>query len=336
MLIFTIRRLFQAIPILIVASFLSFALATVSGDPVTNKFLLRNPPPSAQVIATARHNMRLDRPWLAQYVDWLWGLVSKADWGPSIDGLVIGSAIGHALLVTLRLIFSAMVLALILSLASGIISAYRQYSKVDYSFTFVGFVFLAMPTFWIAALLKQGAITFNNAWESSFCPGDASCRPIQTVGEQSIVPPSGIFGTASDWFNHLILPTLSLALITYAAWSRFVRASLLEVLQSDYVRLARAKGLTPRRVMFRHALRTSLIPMTTVTSLTIAGLFGGAIITERVFQWRGMGTLIINAIGDRDRYVIMGWLLVAGFIVVVGNIVADILYAVLDPRIRYE
>ena len=127
-----------------------------------------------------------------------------------------------------------------------------------------------------------------------------------------------------------------LALITYAAWSRFVRGSLLEVLNSDYVRLARAKGLTPRRVMFRHALRTALIPMTTVTALTIAGLFGGAIITERVFQWRGMGTLIINAIGDRDRYVIMGWLLVVGLIVVVGNIVADLLYAVLDPRIRYE
>ncbi|HKE64232.1 MAG TPA: ABC transporter permease [Micromonosporaceae bacterium] len=336
MLVFTIRRLFQAIPILIVASIASFALATISGDPVQNKFLLRNPPPSAQVIATTRHNMRLDRPWLTQYWDWLSGLITRGDWGPSIDGIVIGSAVGHALIVTLRLIFSAILLALVLSLASGIVSAYRQYSKVDYSFTFVGFVFLAMPTFWIAALLKQGAIQFNNAWQSSFCPGDPTCRPIQTVGEQSIVPPSGFFGVAEDWFTHLLLPTLSLALITYAAWSRFVRASLLEVLNSDYVRLARAKGLTPRRVMFKHALRTSLIPMTTVTSLTIAGLFGGAIITERVFQWRGMGTLIINAINDKDRYVIMGWLVVVGFIVIVGNIIADILYAVLDPRIRYE
>jgi len=336
MLIFTIRRLFQAIPVLLVASFLSFALATVSGDPVTQKFALRNPPPSPQIIATTRHDMRLDRPWLTQYVDWLWGLVHRGDWGPSIDGIVIGSALGHALMVTLRLILAAVILALVLSLATGIVSAYRQYSKVDYSFTFVGFVFLAMPAFWIAALLKQGAISFNNVWENSFCPGDPSCRPIQTVGEQSIVPPGGFFGTAADWFNHLLLPTLSLALITYAAFSRFVRASLLEVLQSDYVRLARAKGLSPRRVMFRHALRTSLIPMTTVTSLAIAGLFGGAIITERVFQWRGMGTLIVNAVGDRDRYVIMGWLLVAGFIVVVGNIVADILYAVLDPRIRYS
>jgi peptide/nickel transport system permease protein len=331
MLVFTIRRLFQAIPILIVASFVSFALATVSGDPVQNKFLLRNPPPSPQIIETTRHMMRLDRPWLTQYWDWISGLVTRGDWGPSIDGLTVGSSIGHALSVTLRLIFCAIVLALVLAMASGITSAYRQYSKTDYSFTFVGFVFLAMPTFWIAALLKQGAIQFNNAWQSSF-----GTRPIQTVGEQSIVPPSGLFGTITDYATHLLLPTLSLALITYAAWSRFVRASLLEVLNSDYVRLARAKGLTPRRVMFKHALRTSLIPMTTVTSLTIAALFGGAIITERVFQWRGMGTLIINAINDKDRYVIMGWLVVAGVIVIIGNIIADILYAVLDPRIRYE
>jgi peptide/nickel transport system permease protein len=148
--------------------------------------------------------------------------------------------------------------------------------------------------------------------------------------------PHNTFGRWGDYATHLVLPTLSLALITYAAWSRFCRGSLLEVLNSDYIRLARAKGLTPRRVMLKHALRTALIPMTTVTSLTIAAIFGGAIITEDVFQWRGMGTVIINAIGARDRYVIMGWLLITGFIVVIGNIVADLLYAVLDPRIRYE
>jgi peptide/nickel transport system permease protein len=323
--------LFQAIPILLVSSFASFWLATVSGDPVQNKFLLKQPPPSKAIIDLTRHNMRLDRPWLSQYWDWLWGLVSRGDWGPSIDGIQIGSALATALAVTLRLIFAAMVVALILAVATGILSAYRQYSKVDYSFTFVGFVFLAMPTFWIAALLKEGAIQFNNSWQNSF-----NTRPIQTVGEQSTIPPTDFFGRMGDYGAHLILPTISLALITYAAWSRFVRGSLLEVLNSDYVRLARAKGLTPRRVMLKHALRTALIPMTTVTALTIAGLFGGAIITERVFQWRGMGTLILTAIGDRDRYVIMGWLLVVGLIVVLGNIIADLLYAVLDPRIRYE
>jgi ABC-type dipeptide/oligopeptide/nickel transport systems, permease components len=331
MLVFTLRRLFQAIPILLVSSFLSFWLATVSGDPVVQKFQGRNPPPSQAIIDLARHNMRLDRPWLTQYWDWLWGLVSRGDWGPSIDGLQVGSALGTALGVTLRLILGAMIIALILAMASGIVSAYRQYSKVDYSFTFIGFVFLAMPTFWIAALLKEGAIQFNNSWQNSF-----GNRPIQTVGQQSIVPPTDFFGRMGDYGAHLVLPTMSLALITYAAWSRFVRGSLLEVLSSDYVRLARAKGLKPRRVMIRHALRTALIPMTTISALTIAGLFGGAIITETVFQWRGMGSLIISAIQARDRYVIMGWLLVVGLIVIMGNIIADLLYAVLDPRIRYE
>ena len=331
MLVFTLRRLFQAIPILLVSSFLSFWLATVSGDPVVQKFQGRNPPPSQAIIDLARHNMRLDRPWLTQYWDWLWGLVSRGDWGPSINGLQVGSAIGTALGVTLRLILAAMIIALILAMASGIVSAYRQYSKVDYSFTFIGFVFLAMPTFWIAALLKEGAIQFNNSWQNSF-----GNRPIQTVGQQSIVPPTDFFGRMGDYGTHLVLPTMSLALITYAAWSRYVRGSLLEVLSSDYVRLARAKGLKPRRVMIRHALRTALIPMTTISALTIAGLFGGAIITETVFQWRGMGSLIISAIQARDRYVIMGWLLVVGLVVIMGNIIADLLYAVLDPRIRYE
>ena len=331
MLVFTIRRLFQAIPILLVSSFLSFWLATVSGDPVQNKFLLRNPPPPKATIDLEYHMMRMDRPFFTQYWDWITGLVTRGDWGPSIDALKIGSSLGSALLVTLRLIVAAIILALVLALITGIVSAYRQYSKTDYSFTFVGFVFIAMPVFWIAELLKQGAISFNNSYQQAF-----GTRPIQTVGEQSIIPPSDFFGKLGDWGSHLILPTLALAAITYAAWTRFIRASLLEVLQSDYIRLARAKGLTPRRVMLRHALRTSLIPMTTVTSLTIAGLFSGAIITERIFQWRGMGTLIVNAIGDRDRYVVMGWLLVTGIIVIVGNIIADILYAVLDPRIRYE
>jgi peptide/nickel transport system permease protein len=331
MLIFTIRRLFQAIPILIVSSFMSFWLASVSGDPVRDKFLLRNPRPPKATIDLAYHQMRMDRPFFTQYWQWMEGLIVHGDFGPSIQGLQVGSALGTSLAVTLRLIVSAIIVALVLAMISGVISAYRQYSKTDYSFTFVGFVFLAMPAFWVAALLKQGAIQFNNAVQPSL-----GYRPIQTVGQASIVPPSGFFGTLGDWGAHLVLPTISLALITYAAWSRFVRGSLLEVLQSDYVRLARAKGLTPRRVMLRHALRTSLIPMTTVTSLTIAGLFSGAIITETVFQWRGMGTLIINAINTKDRYIVMGWLLVTGLIVVVGNIVADLLYAVLDPRIRYE
>jgi len=128
----------------------------------------------------------------------------------------------------------------------------------------------------------------------------------------------------------------SLALITYAAWSRFQRSSMLEVLNSDYVRLARSKGLSPRRVLVRHALRTALIPMTTVSALTIAAVIGGAVVTETVFEWQGLGKYLVDSIATRDRYAILGLLLVTGFMVIIGNLVADILYGVLDPRIRYE
>ena len=160
---------------------------------------------------------------------------------------------------------------------------------------------------------------------------EPSARAIVRDGGESVG-----FGQFIDSFEHLILPTISLALITYAAWSRFQRASMLEVLNSDYMRLARAKGLKARRVLVKHDLRTALIPMTTVSALTIAAILGGAVITETVFQWQGMGVFLINSITFRDRYGTMGWLLISGFFVVVGNLIADLLYAVLDPRIRYE
>ena len=134
----------------------------------------------------------------------------------------------------------------------------------------------------------------------------------------------------------MVLPTISLALISYAAWSRFQRASMLEVLNSDYVRLARAKGLSRRRVMVKHALRTALIPLTTVTALDLAAIIGGAVVTETVFEWRGMGDLLLNSIRTDDVYAVMAWLLVTAIVVILFNLIADLLYAVLDPRIRYD
>jgi peptide/nickel transport system permease protein len=133
----------------------------------------------------------------------------------------------------------------------------------------------------------------------------------------------------------MVLPTISLALISYAAWSRYQRSAMLEVLNSDYVRLARAKGLSRRRVMVKHALRNALIPLTTVTALDLASIISGAVLTETVFQWRGMGDLLLNAIRTDDVYVVMAWLLVTATVVIAFNLLADLLYAVLDPRIRY-
>jgi peptide/nickel transport system permease protein len=333
MIAYILRRMVAAVPILFVASFIVFWLASVSADPVGNKFAGRNPPPPPQTIALERHRMHLDVGFWRQYWDWLYGLLIHGEWGPSIQSSTydIGHELGRATVVTLRLILVAMALALVFAVITGVLSAYRQYSKTDYAFTFLGFLFLAMPSFWIASVLKQGAINFNDAVEPSL-----GNRPIATINFQSTIPPTDFWGRMGDYAGHLVLPTISLSLITYAAWSRFQRASMLEVLNSDYIRLARAKGLSPRKVMVRHALRTALIPMTTVSALAIAAILGGAIITETVFQWRGMGNFLLNALGTGDRYAIMGWLLVAGLFVIIGNIVADVLYGVLDPRIRYE
>jgi peptide/nickel transport system permease protein len=328
MIAYSIRRILVAVPILLVASMIVFTLTLFTGDPVEEKYAGRNPPVPQVTINNERARLHLDDPIVVQYWTWLRNLVTKGDFGPSINATNnIGNDLGRRMLVTLRLVMFAMLVALVLAIISGVLSATRQYSKLDYAFTFFGFIFLAMPAFWVAVLLKQGAITYNEA---------TGTRTFFTIGARSTDGTPGLWATAADIFGHLILPTLSLALITYAAWSRFQRASMLEVLNSDYVRLARAKGLSPRKVLVRHALRTALIPMTTVSALGIAAIIGGAVITETVFEWQGMGKYLTDAIFTRDRYAIMGWLLIAGFFVVVGNLVADILYGVLDPRIRYE
>jgi peptide/nickel transport system permease protein len=208
-----------------------------------------------------------------------------------------------------------------LAVITGVISAVKQYSITDYTTTFLGFIFLSMPTFWFAILLKEYVgIKFNEATDT---------RTFSTIGE----PPSWF--SVHDLIGHVLLPTIVLGLVGYAAWSRFTRASMLEVLNSDYVRLARSKGLKPRTVLVKHALRTALIPLTTVTALDIAALLGGAIVTETVFQWHGMGYLFLTSLRAIDFNVMLGWLLVTATLVILFNLVADILYGILDPRIRH-
>jgi peptide/nickel transport system permease protein len=328
MLAYTIRRILVAIPILLAASMIVFTLTLLTGDPVEEKYAGRNPPVPQVTIDNERERLHLDDPVVVQYGTWLKNLVLQGDFGPSLTATNnVGEELGKRVFITLRLVIFAMFLALVLAILSGVLSATRQYSWLDYTFTFLGFIFLAMPSFWTAVLLKQGALVVNEA---------TGRRTFFTIGARSDSTEPGIWNAISDIFGHLILPTMSLALITYAAWSRFQRSSMLEVLNSDYIRLARAKGLTPRRVLVKHALRTALIPMTTASAITIAAVIGGAVVTETVFEWQGLGRYLIDSIITRDRYAILGILLVTGFIVVIGNLIADILYGVLDPRIRYE
>lgn len=325
MLTYAVRRVVVSIPILLISSFIVFWLGTLSGNPLT-PLLTKSPPAPPNVIVAETARLNLNEPLIPRYLSWLNGIFS-GDFGPSVVSTQdIGAELGTRFWVTMRLILLAMVIALVLSVLVGVLTAVKQYTKTDYTATFVGFLFLAMPSFWLAILLKQGGIEFNNA---------VGYSAIYTIGATSIPPPPGFFAQVGDIVGHLVLPTIALALISYAAWSRFTRASMLETLNSDYVRLARAKGLSRRQVMFKHALRTALIPLTTVTALDIASIIGGAVVTEKVFQWKGLGDFLLNSITAFDTYAVTSWLLVSAAIVIVFNLLADLLYGVLDPRIRY-
>jgi peptide/nickel transport system permease protein len=327
-LAYVIRRVFISIPLLIGSTILVFLMVKLSGDPLEG-LKLRNPPAPRQTILNEERRLGLNLPLWEQYLNWLKNLILHGDFGQSVHSNInIGHELGGRLFVTLRLVLVSVAIALVLAVITGVLSALKQYSATDYTFTFIGFLFLAMPTFWFAILLKSAGISINTSTGS---------QAFFTIGDKSVfLTDASTWGVVKDIAGHMVLPTIVLGLVSYASWSRFQRASMLEVLNSDYVRLARAKGLKPRQVLVRHALRTALIPLTTVTALDIAALLGGAVVTERVFQWHGLGEFFLDAVGDKDAYAMMGWLLISAIIVILFNLIADLLYGVLDPRIRYE
>ncbi|HKT01175.1 MAG TPA: ABC transporter permease [Rugosimonospora sp.] len=327
MLAYAIRRVLISIPVLIGSSMLVFLMGKLSGDPL-EPLRLTNPPVPPETIRLEEHRLGLDVSWPQQYWNWIRGLVLHGYWGPSVHATDdIGAELGSALWVTLRLVVASVLIALTLAVITGVVSAMRQYSALDYTATFFGFLFLSMPVFWFGILLKSAGIWYNE---------NVHADTFYTIGDRSVfLTDNSFWSQVRDVAGHMILPTVVLGLAVYAAWSRFTRASMLEVLNSDHVRLARAKGLRARRVLIRHALRNALIPLTTISALDIAALLGGAIITETVFQWHGMGALFLQSLRDVDVYLMMGWLLVSAAIVILFNLVADLLYGVLDPRIRH-
>ena len=192
--------------------------------------------------------------------------------------------------------------------------------------TVLTFVLLALPTFWFAALLKEFAIKSNRTF------GHGLQDLVRRVARRAVL--SARLGSTKDQLIHLILPTVSLALLTATGWIRYQRASMIDVLDSDYMRLARAKGVRNRTVIRRHGLRNALIPLVTVMAIDVGALFGGAIITEKVYVWHGMGDYLNTALSDQDINNVVGWVMVSAIFVVLFNLIADLLYAVLDPRIR--
>lgn len=327
MFFFTIRRIIASVLVLIASSFLVFALCAASFDPLS-KYYAQNPRPPQAFFDNLREQFGLNDNFFVRYWNWLSGALT-GDFGNTIGGTAVTDQLWGRLWITGKMIFFAVLIAVVLAIIVGVIGAVRQYKPSDYAFTFLAYLLIALPTFWFAALLKEFVAGGIN---------DAFGRQVlYTLGEES--PGIASYGTPSEIFwdrlGHLVLPTICLALLSFAAWSRFQRSAMLDVLGSDYMRLARAKGLTYRRTVMKHGLRNALIPLTTVVALGIGTLFGGAIITEQVFVWHGMGEYLLkNGIGQNDINVVLGWLLISAVFVVLFNLIADVLYAVLDPRIR--
>ncbi len=332
MIRYVIRRILISVPILVVATFLCFALVTAMGDPLGDWKTTR--PRTAQEIATEETIVGYNQPFFQRYGNWIVHFV-EGDWNrnvvPGDNQQPVKPQIMNALGVTVKLVLFAELLAIVIGVLVGVISAVRQYSFFDYTVTSVAFVLFSMPLFCIALMLKAVAIPLNN-WFQSIGFG----RWLTTAGQ----PPGGYAGG----FLHLIyqftgvyiLPVLCLLFIEFALYSRFQRGSMLDVMNSDYVRTAQAKGLSQGRVIFRHAFRNALIPVVTVSALQIGAVFSGAVITERVFDWNGMGTLIVAAVNNVEPWMVLGWLVVTATFIIIFNLIADILYAFLDPRIRLD
>lgn len=325
MLTYVIRRLLSSIPVLLAASVLIFFPLSAVGDPLAT--LRQNPLASEETFRLIEERKHLDDPIYVQYAHWLKEAVTNQFGTPLLQpGARIWDDLKRVMPHTLQLIVLSEVFALLFGIAIGVYSAVRQYSLFDYAATGLSFLGFAMPSFWLALMLQ---ILFTNI----FLKWDV--RIFYTSGLSSDDAGSGIHFWI-DRIQHLAIPAMTLAILSIALYSRFLRTAMLEVISSDYVRTARAKGLSERKVMLRHALRNALIPLVTVFALNFAGLIGGAVITESIFALDGMGPYFISNLLAQDVYAVMAWLMVTAAAVIVFNLIADIAYGYLDPRIRYD
>ncbi|TSD86126.1 ABC transporter permease [Mycobacterium sp. KBS0706] len=307
-----LSRLAALLPVLLGLCFLSFALLSlVPGDPVTALLGLEADPAAA---AALRAKYALDQPFLLRFVVWL-GHVLIGDFGRSIQtGRPVLEMVLTALVPTLQLGFCALLVSLAIAIPAGVISASRRNSLADFGASLLALFGLSLPSFWLAILL----VLFLSI-------------------RLSLFPASGYvpFVTAPlEALHHIALPALTLGVGMAAATMRMSRAAMLEALSADYIRTARAKGLPRRRVVWKHALRNALIPVVTLVGLQLGQLMGGVVVTETVFAWPGIGKLTVDAIFARDYPVVQGAILAAAVLFVLINLATDMIYAVLDPRMR--
>ncbi len=318
MLNFILRRLLVNLPILFGITVIVFFVASkMPGDAVLA--MISNETPQAEdLIKLRRGQLGLDLPLYEQYFRWL-GQLLQGHLGYSFQtGEPVLDILWARIPATIELMGAALLLAIVLGVVMGVLSALKQYSSTDYTFTFLGFTGISIPDFFLGMVLVY---LFAIRWPLFPTSG------MTTAGEAF---------SLADNLRHLVLPALALGLVRTATFMRYTRNSVLEVMNNDYVRTARAKGLGEWLVVTRHILRNALVPVVTVIGLTLPVLFGGSVVIEMIFQWPGIGLMFISAVTGRDSPVIMGYVLFSAVMVQVCNLLTDLAYSFLDPRIRYD
>ncbi|TZE82371.1 ABC transporter permease [Calorimonas adulescens] len=314
------RRLIQMIPILIGISILLFFILQLAPGDIFSTMM--NPHMTAEMKEELRHQLHLDQPVYIQYFYWVRGVL-KGDFGDSFYfkqpvTRVINTYIWNSFLLSLV----SFILSVIISIPIGVISATRQYSRFDYFFTVVALIGISIPSFYFGLLLIK--------WFAV----DLKLFPVSGM----ITPganPAGV-EKAADVLYHMALPCIVLTLSNVAGLMRYTRSSMLEVIRQDYIKTARAKGLREKVVIYKHALRNAMIPVITIFGMWLPGLFSGAIITESIFNWPGIGPIELLAVNNRDYPLLMGINLILALLTLLGNLIADITYALIDPRIRLK
>lgn len=311
---YIIRRLIHsAIIIWGVATLVFFLLRAIPGDPVLNMLGPEYTPEAAEAL---RHKLGLDENVFVQYFRWV-GDILRGDLGTSITGVEsVSSAIASGLPKTMSISIVAFIISLAIAIPAGIISALKRNTPVDYLVSVFAFLGVSMPSFWFGIILIL-LFAVNLGW-------------LPSLGYKSLTEDGFV-----EWFKHLLLPALAIGPGYAAILTRFIRAGLLEAMSSDYIRTARAKGLKERNVVISHGLRNSMIPVVTIAGIQVALLLSGTVIIETVFSIRGIGRLLVGAIFDKDYPMVQGAILVVALIFVMANLVVDILYTFLDPRIKY-
>jgi peptide/nickel transport system permease protein len=324
---YLLRRILGAIPLLLgILRFIFFIIHMAPGDPTARYF---NPNVSPEVIAQMRRNLGLDQPLHIQYFRWLSSFV-RGEFGYSFGQMrPIAEILPSVLWNTLQLTLVSLVMIFAVGMLLGIVQAVRQYSATDNALTFFALFFYSMPSFWLALMLILIFSLKASQWGWPLVLPASQMTSVgyefMSAGEQAI-----------DRLQHLLLPSIALGIGGAAGIARYMRGSMLEVIHQDYIRTARAKGLSERAVVFKHALRNALIPIVTLLGLYLPYLLSGAVFVETIFAWPGMGRLIVDSIFQRDYPLVVATSFVVSAMVVAGNLAADILYAVVDPRIRAE